>query len=330
MNKTAGRILGRRSITVGLMVFAFAGVQAQAQDGTAPANQPDSPVPAPAELAPAEEEPTPGFKVGAELFYGASNLDSAHRYRDGFWVGAGPNYPSNVYGIYRGTDGTVARLAVSLGKLYNGSVSNFDQPVEAYVSQTYHGVELTTGKFYVPFELAEWEYETEFGVQAARDWGTKGSLTTAITLNRARNAANGYLRYAKTAGIATFGVSFGAGRGFSYDTDHNRGAALDLTLEKGRLILESSVLAAQKDGSHSRFLFAFARMNYAFNPKTDLYISRHSWTDRLDQQGNGHYSTVGAVFRINKSLALEGSVARSGELDKNIRSIQLHYTVERG
>jgi hypothetical protein len=329
MKRTTGRNL-KGSMTAGMAMFALGGGSAWAQDGTAPVNQPDSPIPAPAELTPAEEELKPGFTVGAELFYGASNLDGARRYRDGFWLGAGPNYPSNVYGIYHGTNGKVAKLAVSSGKLYNGSISNFDQPIEAYISKTYQGVELTAGKFYVPFELAEWEYETEVGIQAARDWGKNGSITTALTVNRVRDAANGYLRYAKTAGIATVGVSLGAGRGFLYDTDHDRGAALDLTLEKGRISLESSVLAAQKQGSDSRFLFAFARVNYALNPKTELYVSRHSWTDRLEQQGSGHYSTVGGVFHISKSLALEGNMARSGGPDKNIRSIQLHYTIERG
>jgi hypothetical protein len=313
-------------LAAGLVVLGCG--TALAQDGTAPANQPDAPVPAPVEVTPAEEELKPGLTVGTELYYGFSNLTGAHRYRDGFWTGAGPNYPSNVYGIYNGTNGTTAKLAVSLGKVYNGSVSNFDQPIEAYVSKAYHGINFTTGKFYVPFELAEWEYETELGVQAARDWGKNGSLMTAVTLNRNRDAANGYFRYARSIGIATVGVSLGAGQGFSYDTDHNQGVALDLTLEKGRFSLGSSVFTARKIGIDSDFQFAFARLNYSLHPKTDLYISRHSWSDRLDQQGNGHYSTLGAVFRLNKNLALEGGIAHSGELDRNIRSIQVHYTVE--
>lgn len=313
----------------------FWGAPAHAQEGTAPANQPDAPAnstpdeSAPATNPDAQDAPKTGLTLGADLFYGASNLPGAHRFRDGFWIGAGPLYPSNLYGIYRGEDGLNAKVAVSLGKQYNGSVEGFDQPVEAYVSKNYRGTDLTIGKFYVPFELLEWQYETEYGVQAARDFGRSGSLTVALTRNRRRNALNAYARFARTFGIATLGISLGGGRGFSYDTDHDKGAALDLTLEKGRLRFESSVIAAQQNGAASRFGFIFARLNYQLTPKTELYLSRHSWSDRLEQQGNGHFSTLGAVFHLNDHLAVEGALSRSGEQPRNVRWIQLHYTVER-
>ncbi len=318
-----------RSWRFGALLLLLICPNSRAQEGESPANQPDAPIPAPASATPAEEIPRIGLTVGADLFYGVSNLPGARRFRDGFWIGSGPTFPSNLYGIYNTKDGTNAKIAVSVGKLYNGSVENFDQPIEAYVSKNYNGTQLTAGKFYVPFELAEWEYESEFGVQSARDWGKNGSLTAAVTLNRQRNTPNGYLRYARTLGIATLGVSLGAGRGFSFDTDHNEGAALDLTLEKGRFTLESAALLARQRGVDSRFGFAFARLNYQANARTELYLSRHSWSDRLDEQGNGHFSTAGAVFHLNKNFSVEGAIARSGELGKNIQWIQLHYTVER-
>ncbi len=165
-------------------------------------------------------------------------------------------------------------------------------------------------------------------MQAARDWGKNGSLTAAVTLNRQRNTPNGYLRYARSVGLATVGVSLGAGRGFSFDTNHDQGGALDLTVRKGRFTLESSVLLALQRGVDSRFRFAFARLNYQANARTEFYLSRHSWSDRLDEQGNGHFSTAGAVFHLNKNFSLESAIARSGELDRNIRWIQLNYTVE--
>lgn len=317
-----------RNSRLSALLLLLCCLPARAQEGEAPANQSDAPIPAPAAATPAEDAPKIGLTVGADLFYGVSNSPGARHFRDGFWIGSAPTFPSNLYGIYNGKDGTLAKIAVSVGKLYNGSADNFDQPIEAYISKNYGGLQLTAGKFYVPFELGEWEYESEFGVQAVRDWGKNGSLTAAVMLNHTRDTPNGYVRYARTAGIATFGVSLGAGRGFSFDTDHNEGAALDLTLEKGPLSFESAALIARQRGVDSRFGFAFARLNYEVNPRTQLYIARHSWSDRLDQQGNGHFSTVGAVFHLNQNLSVESAVSRSGELDKNIRWIQLHYIVE--
>jgi hypothetical protein len=50
------------------------------------------------EVAPeaAAETPDLGFKLGADLYYGFSNLASARRFRDGFWIGFGPAFPSVV------------------------------------------------------------------------------------------------------------------------------------------------------------------------------------------------------------------------------------------
>jgi hypothetical protein len=319
------------------VLLVVVGGQAVAQEETAPINRPDAVLTAPAEAessnatnSKSEDETAPkiGLTLGAELYYGISNLSGSRRFRDGFWLGSGPTFPSNVYGIYNGKDGTTAKVALSVGKLYNGSVQGFDQPIEAYVSKSYGGIDFTVGKFYVPFELLEWQYESEVGVQASRDFGKNGSLTAAMTYNRERDAANGYLRYAREFGIATVGISFGAGRGFSFDTDHNQGAALDLTVEQGRLRFESSALTARRRGEDSRFGFAFARLNYHLNEPTELYVSRHSWSDRLGQQGNGHYSTLGAVHNINKNLSVEGAISRSGETKKNIHWLQLNYAIE--
>ncbi len=149
-----------RSLLLGALLLSLICAHARAQEGEAPANQPDAPVPAPAAATPTGDAPKIGLTLGADLFGGVSNLPGARRFRDGFWIGSGPNYPSNLYGIYNAKDGTNAKIAVSVGKLYNGSVENFDQPIEAYVSKNYKGTQLTAGKFYVPFELAEWQYES--------------------------------------------------------------------------------------------------------------------------------------------------------------------------
>ncbi len=313
-----------------LLAALFFGAHAHAQEGTAPENQPDAPATPTAEKsAPNEDAPKPGLTLGADVYYGVSNLPGAGRFRDGFWIGAGPFYPSNLYGIYRGEDGLSAKVALSVGQLTSGSDATFDQPIEAFVSKRIRGTDFSVGKFFVPFELMEWQFETEVGVQAARDMGRVGSLTVALTRNRRRGALNAYARYARTFGVATVGVSLGGGRGFSYDTDHNKGAALDLTLEKGRLRFESSAIVAQQNGAASRFGFFFARLNYQLTPKTELYVSRHSWNDRLEQQGDGHFSTLGAVYHFNDHLALESALSRSGDETRRIRWIQVHYTVEK-
>lgn len=331
----------RRALWSALFVVALSS-SSLAQDGTAPANQDGDPTtPAPPTTpsvtppvekpvpAPTDEPPPTGLVVGADLYYGVSNLPGVPRFRDGFWTGLGSFYPSNLYAAYSAANGTTAKVSVSVGELYNGSVPGFDQPIEAYVSKPLRGTTITAGKFFVPFELAEWEYESEFGLQAARDWGNKGNLTGAVTYNRIVENPNFYARYARSFGPATLGVSLGAGRGFIGDTDHDRGGALDLTVEHRRLRFESTALLAQKSDSSSRFLFAFARLNYQLDPRTKFYISRHSWHDRLDQQGNGQFSTLGAVYQIDKHLAVEAATSRAGQINQTVNWIQLHYTIER-
>ncbi|BCM92904.1 hypothetical protein IAD21_04788 [Abditibacteriota bacterium] len=303
---------------------------AYAQEGTAPANQDGDPATAVTTTpTPDEDAPATGVVFGADLYYGTSNLSNAHRYRDGFWLGYGPAYPSNLYATYNDKSGVTGKVALSVGKLYNGSISGFDQPIEAYVAKPFGKTTLTAGKFYVPFELAEWEYETELGLQAERAFGKQGALTTAVTYNRIRETPNFYARYARTVGPATVGFSLGGGQGFILDTDHDRGAALDLTVEHGRFRLEGAALLAQKSAASSRFGFTFARLNYQLDPKAKIYVSRHSWHDRLDQEGNGHFSTLGAVYQVSKHLSVEGATSRSGELNRTINWVELHYTIER-
>ncbi len=322
----------RRALWSALFVATLA-TGAYAQEGTAPANQDGNPAtPVTPSVTPTtapEEEPATGLAVGADIYYGTSNLSIAHRYRDGFWLGYGPSFPSNVYATYTDKSGASAKVSVSVGKLYNGSVPGFDQPIEAYASTPVGKTTLTAGKFYVPFELAEWEYETEWGLQAAHDWGKNGNLTAAVTYNRVRETPNFYARYAHTFGPATIGFSLGGGQGFSFDTDHDRGAALDLTVQHRRFRLESAAMLAQKSSDSSRFAFAFARLNYQLDPKTKLYVARHSWHDRLGQEGNGQFSTLGAVYQVTKHLSVEGATSRAGELNRTINWVELHYTIQR-
>ncbi|RYX81922.1 hypothetical protein EON83_22025 [bacterium] len=320
-------------------VFAFSlSTGAYAQDGTAPVNNPVTPsnpatpstTPPPPTDAPEEEAAPTGFAFGADLYYGTSNAPDAHRFRDGYWLGYGAFYPSNFYTNYNSANGTSGRVSVGVGKLYNGSVPGFDQPIEAYVSKPFGKTTVTAGKFFVPFELSEWVYESEWGLQAARDWGKNDHLTAAVTYNRFRETPNFYARYSRNFGSATIGASLGGGTGFVGDTDHDRGGALDFTLTHRRFRLEGvAELFQQKNAASSRFLFAFARLNYHLDPKTNIYISRHSWFDRLDQQSNGQFSTVGAAYQVTKNLSIEGALSRSGEANRTINFIQLHYTFER-
>ena len=290
--------------------------QAQAPQPTA------TPVPAPAE----EEAEAPGLRIGADAYYGFSNIPGFHRARDGQWsAGLGPAYPSNVYARWRGKQEDEAKVAVSIGKLYNGS-SAFEQPVEAWYKRPLAGGSLTAGKFYVPFALAEWEYETKWGAQWDKDWnGTNTS--TALTYNRVTHRANAYGRVGRdVAPGVNVGVSLAAGTGLTYDTAHDKALGLDISAERGPWRLTGEYMGARGDAA-TRFRFAWLQTRYEGWKKVHPFFARHDYKDNTGALGALRSYNTGATFNLRDGLDLDAGYALTS--GPNVWWIQLHWTGEK-
>jgi hypothetical protein len=320
---------------------------AQATDATAsetnplpnaPNNNPigttsDAREPAPATNVPdtgtsdGEEVVQRGFKFGADVYYGVSNLPGAKRFRDGFWIGYGPAYPSVVYGRWETPNGSAAKVSLSVGELYNGSVSNLDQPVEAWYQRPVGKYTITAGKFYVPFAIQEWQYETKWGGMVSGKLGN-ADFSTSLNHNHTTDSLNYYGRIAKSFGDnVTLGFSAGGGKGFSFDSSHNKGIGIDASLKWRGFQLDSEYTALQRKSSADRFQFAHAKLSYTELGKFTPYIARHTWFDRAGELGNYNGSTAGVAYQITPGLSVEGAYART--YGQSVRWIQLHYTVER-
>ncbi len=61
------------------------------------------------------------------------------------------------------------------------------------------------------------------------------------------------------------------------------------------------------------------------------FLSRHSWFDRSGQLGQGNYTTLGATYQLAKNFAVDAAYARrrADDTPRNIRWLEIHYTVER-
>jgi hypothetical protein len=278
--------------------------------------------------APADESEEPGLFAGADLYYGGSNLDGFRHFRDGFWVaGSSLAYPSHVYLRYNQQNGAQAKVAISLGELYNGS-TGFEQPVEAWWKQPLKGSNgsVTLGKFYVPFDLQEWEYETKWGGLYEGEWnGT--TLGAAVVYNRNVDHANGYARvghnFSKHVNV---GVSLAAGSGLMYDTVHDKAIGVDLTASAGDWELLSEYMGARGTAAQ-RFRFNWARLNYNRWERFKPFVARYDYKDTTGALGAFRSYVGGAGYALRPDLSLEGGYAVA--TGKNIWFAQIHWTPER-
>jgi hypothetical protein len=299
--------------------------QPQAQES----NPPGAVTQAPAE---AEETEQPGLFAGADLYYGGSNLAGFRRFHDGFWAaGSGLAYPSHLYLRYNGQSGAGAKVAVALSQLYNGS-TGFDQPVEAWWKQPVKGKggaksgALTLGKFYVPFALQEWEYETKWGALYEGEWKAT-TLGAALVYNRNLDKANGYARLGcNLRKNINVGVSLGFGDGLTYDSVHDKALGIDLTASSGDWEALAEYMAA-RGNSTQRFRFGWARLNYNGWERLKPFIARYDYKDTSGTFGRYRSYAAGAGYALRSDLTLEGGYAIA--TGKNIWYAQIHWTPER-
>lgn len=289
--------------------------------------RPSEPQPAQPGDQPADEAPpAPAFHAGLDFYGGLSNLEGQRRFRDGFWAaGAGLAYPSNIYLRWTFRRGAQAKVAIGTGKLYTSSQSTVDQPLEAWYQKSFGKLTATVGKYYVPFALQEWEYETKPGLMLQTERGPYG-LALSANYNDNTRAGNAYLRASRSFGEnATVGVSLGAGRGLSYDSVHDRGLAFDATVTRRgwQLLSEYMIL---KRRSSQRFRFGFARLSYENLGRLKPFIARYSWNDASGAFGVFRSTSAGLGYQLTPNLIIEGGYADTS--DKDIVWGQLHWTWE--
>jgi hypothetical protein len=274
----------------------------------------------------ASDEIETGLKAGIDVYYGISNLEGQKRFRDGFWIGYGTAYPSVVYARYGNRQGATAKVSLGIGRLYNGSELTVDQPVEAWFQKPAKGLSLTAGKFYVPFELQEWQYETKWGVMLQKAQGAY-DLTGSVNYNFNTDKPNVYGRLARKFGErATVGFSLGAGRGLSFDSTHDKAFGVDASMNYRGFQLLAAYMGL-RGVSEGAFNFGFAKVSYPNLGRFTPYISRHQWKDRSDQLGTFRGTTLGTSYQLTRNIALDGAFATAP--GKNVRWLQIHWTQER-
>lgn len=277
--------------------------------------------------APSETPAPTTVSVGIDAYSGASNLQGQHRFSDGFWAsGASLAYPSAAYARLQKPDGTAAKFSIGTGDLYRGSSRTVKQPIELWIQKPLQKLTVTGGKYYVPFALQEWQYETKYGVQLQRAFGAS-DLTASLNYNRDTNRPNLYFRAGRNfSETLNAGISLASGAGLSYGSIHNRGIALDTSLQARNFKLYGEVLALQRRAS-DRFTFAYTKLVYDKYARVKPFVAYYKWNDRSDTFGDFRSIAYGATVEVKPGVLIEGGGAATA--DKNILWLQLHLLLER-
>jgi hypothetical protein len=274
----------------------------------------------------AETPPAPSLAAGVDVYAGTSNQEGFRRYRDGFWAaGSGLAYPSNIYLRWKSRGGADAKVALGLGKMYLGADRDFDQPVEAWYQKPAGQLHWTVGKYYVPFAIQEWQYETKWGVMVQTERGAY-NLAASANYNPDTNSPNAYFRVGRDFGEnINVGISLAAGKGLSYGSIHDRAAGLDVSAAWRGWRTNIEYLALRRT-SAERFRFGYIRLAYEKLGKFKPYIARYSWNDTTDAFGQLDSTSIGLNYQLTPYLALEGG--RAFTSDKDVWWLQAHLAAE--
>ena len=274
---------------------------------------------------PAAQATSP-FKIGAEVFTGGSNVQGHRFLDDGFWAGSAPFLPSVGYVRYDDGKGHAAKAAIGLGDLFRGKDKVWDQPAEAWWQFPAGKLSMTVGQYWVPFAAQEWEYENKPGVMVQWSRGAYG-LSVSANENLHTDRPNAYMRVSRSLGKDNVvGLSLGAGKGLSFNSEHNRGWGLDGTYGWRGWRFNTEFVQLQAPGSRN-FRFIWTKLGYEKLGPWKPYISWYNWDDRAQQLGHFQSTLVGLSYRVNSRLAIEGAVADT--LRKNVGWAQLHWTWEK-
>lgn len=289
------------------------------------------PTPTPIEAAEqaeeeAEEPAINAVYFGGDLYYGRTNLEGYRRVRDGFWAtGTGLAYPSVLQLRLATRNRAEAKVAIGVGRFYTDDASTVDQPHEAWYRTPLRRVNLTVGKYYVPFAIQEWQYETKWGAMLEAERGAN-AFAVSLNHNQNLNTTNAYARFGRNFGENfNLGISAGAGRGLSYDTDFDRALGIDTTASWNGWNLYGEYVQLRRD-SDEKFRFGWLKLEYDKLGRLKPFVAHWRWSDTTEIFGDLRSNAAGASYAITPELALEGGFANTS--DDNIRWIQLHWTPE--
>ena len=265
------------------------------------------------------------LKFGADLYYGVSNaIKGRSRFNDGIWAGYGSVYPSLLSFNWQADEAHSLRVSLGVGDLFTASGTPLRQPVEAtYQFPVAGGGTMTVGKFYVPFGVQEWEYESKYGALFQSAHGAT-SFTGSLNYNFSRNAPNIYLRIGRQfTPRTTVGVSTGGGRGVFSDSSHALAFGLDLTHDFGSVQLSSEFNFA--DGASGSFQYVSGKLTFTKTGRFLPYLGAYYWHDSAQELGNFSSLGGGLGYRMNRFLTVEGGYSRANS--RNVFWFQSHITI---
>ena len=315
------------------LLAATSGVaHAQTSSTTPGAASPEAPAGAAAPAVPAAVAPTAApaaapLKIGIDAYLGISDQQGNRTFYDGYWIGYGPAYPSVVYGKWDPSDSETVKASISIGRLYRAQNRIIDQPVEAYYQKRFGHSSVTVGKYYVPFGVQEWEYETKPGVMYQYDDGVD-TVAASVNYNDDRRSTNTYLRVGrKFSNQLTFGLSAGTGKGVSFGTDHNQGFGADatVTVAAWQLISEYDEFRTP-DGKH--FRFAHGKLLYNAWGPWKPYFGLYSWSDEAKQEGDFRSTVVGVARQLTPWVNVDGGYSSTSVA--HVAWVEAHITWETG
>ena len=276
---------------------------------------------------PAETPAPTTLAAGVDVYSGVSNLQGQRRFSDGFWAaGASLAYPSIAYLKLQESNGSAAKLSIGTGDLYRGPSRVVKQPVEAWYQKPVGKFTATVGKYWVPFALQEWQYETKYGVQIQRALGAS-DFAGSVNYDRIKHRPNVYFRAGRNfSDRANAGISVAGGEGLSYGSLHNKAIGLDASLQSKNFKLFSEFVAMQRRSS-DRFIFFYSKLVYDKYSRFKPFLAYYKWNDKSDAFGDFRSVAYGATYAIRPDLLVEGGSALTA--DKTIYWVQLHLLLER-
>lgn len=243
----------------------------------------------------------PTFNVGAELYAGASDIPGYRSFFHGFWAGRETAYPSLVY-MRAEVNGWTAYGSLGLGRVED--VASARQLVEGYLRAPLSAnTGLTAGRFWIPFGLQEWQYESKPGAMLDASMG-EAKVSIALVQNEALRRGNAYARAEwSPTDSATLGVSAGWGDGISYGTSHNQIAGADALIALGPIALSGE--AVRLSGAPA-FWFGFGQAEYTGLGDVRPFVALYGWNDKSAEIGSGSVTVAGLRFQANEWLLIEG------------------------
>lgn len=320
-----------------MIATAAAADPAQEAPPAAPA-QPSTQVAASTEAAAATEAPpspveTLGKRVlgtlhfGVDAYGGTSTRPGNRRTSDGYWAGNGPILPSVAYVRWEDGKGRAMKLSMGLGSAFNGRENAYDQPAEAWIQFPAGELSVTAGKYWVPFALQEWEYETKPGVMGQWSHG-RSSLVGSLNENPHTGTVNGYFHASRDLGGGnSVGLSMAGGRGLSFDSSHDRGFGLDGSFGYRGFRLTGEHLQLYSPG-RGEFRFTWVKLAYERAGRFKPYLGWYDWDDQAGELGRFRSLVVGTSYQINKELALDTAWSAVSDRSRGVAWFQFHYTWE--